>query len=146
MEGQGAAFSQDLTELKYQVNQRDRLVSVYGNGGIEKVDTLVGIFSENTRRHGLAISETLFQVFILNASRRLFSDRFLSTDFNPATYTAFGFQSLQSRGMKEVLSDNFPELRPILSKVENAFDPWTRARSGFHLNWGFDAKSFQKRG
>ena len=143
-EGSGSAFAGDLTELKYQVNQRDRLLKVYGTAGIEKVDTLVGIFAENTRPHGFALSETQFQVFILNASRRLFSDRFLSTDYNPNTYTTYGFKSLQTRGMKEVLADNFPELRPMLSKVENTFDPWTRPRKGYDLSWGFDSKNFQK--
>ncbi len=44
---------------------------------IEDVDTVVGWMSESVRPHGFAISETQFVVFILNASRRLFSDRFL---------------------------------------------------------------------
>ncbi len=43
---------------------------------IEGVDTVVGWRAEYTRPHGFAISETPFQVFIHNASRRLFSDRF----------------------------------------------------------------------
>jgi len=43
---------------------------------IEDVDTVVGWLAESTRPHGYAISETQFVVFILNASRRLFSDRF----------------------------------------------------------------------
>src|ERR1019366_6499814 len=42
---------------------------------VEDVDTVVGWLAESTRPHGFAISETQFVVFILNASRRLFSDR-----------------------------------------------------------------------
>jgi hypothetical protein len=46
---------------------------------IEDVDTVVGTLAEFARPHGFAISETQFQVFILNASRRLFSDRFFTS-------------------------------------------------------------------
>jgi Animal haem peroxidase len=136
--------SADLQELRYQIEQRDLLAEVYGNdaGGIERIDPIVGIFAENTRPHGFAISETQFHIFILNASRRLFSDRFLSKDFNPKTYTQFGYRSLQTRGMRDVLMDNFPELRPVVSKVQNAFDPWTRPRRGFSLASGFDPVNF----
>lgn len=139
-----SSMSDELQELRYQVEQRDLLAEVYGTDAdaIERVDTLVGIFSENTRPHGFAISETQFHIFVLNASRRLFSDRFLSSDFNPETYTQFGFDSLKSRGMREVLADNFPELKPIMSKVKNAFDPWTRPRRGFSLASGFDPINF----
>ena len=48
---------------------------------IEDVDTVVGWLAETTRPHGFAISETQFVVFILNASRRLFSDRFFTSEF-----------------------------------------------------------------
>ena len=40
---------------------------------IEDVDIVVGWLAETTRPHGFAISETQFQIFILNASRRLSS-------------------------------------------------------------------------
>ena len=43
--------------------------------------------AESTRPHGFAISETQFVVFILNASRRLFSDRFFTSSFRPEFYT-----------------------------------------------------------
>ena len=42
--------------------------------------------SESVRPHGFAISETQFVVFILNASRRLFSDRFFTSSFRPEFY------------------------------------------------------------
>ena len=57
---------------------------------IEDVDTVVGWLSEFTRPHGFAISETQLQVFILNASRRLFSDRFFTSSFRPEFYTTLG--------------------------------------------------------
>ena len=57
---------------------------------IEDLDTVVGWLSEFTRPHGYAISETQFQVFILNASRRLFSDRFFTSSSRPEIYTKLG--------------------------------------------------------
>ena len=59
---------------------------------IEDVDTVVGWLAEFPRPHGFAISETQFQVFILNASRRLFSDRFFTSSFRPEFYTHLGVQ------------------------------------------------------
>lgn len=139
-----AAQAEAKAELEYQVEQRDLLEKVYGSDkdGVERVDTLVGIFSENTRPHGFALAETQFQIFVLNASRRLFSDRFFSSDFNAKTYTQFGFDSLNKRGMRDVIADNFPELKPVMAKVCNAFDPWTRPRNGFSLATGFDPVNF----
>ena len=52
---------------------------------IEDLDTVVGWLAEFPRPHGFAISETQFQVFILNASRRLFSDRFFTSSFRPSS-------------------------------------------------------------
>ena len=59
---------------------------------IEDVDTVVGWLAESTRPHGFAISETQFVVFILNASRRLFSDRFFTSSFRPEFYSTLGVQ------------------------------------------------------
>ncbi len=44
---------------------------------------MVGWLAETTRPHGSAISETQFHLFILNASRRLFSDRFFTSSYPP---------------------------------------------------------------
>src|SRR5215471_10309145 len=57
---------------------------------IEDVDTVVGWLAEFARPHGFAISETQFVVFILNASRRLYSDRFFTSSFRPEFYTQLG--------------------------------------------------------
>ncbi|WP_116367562.1 peroxidase family protein [Parahaliea mediterranea] len=58
---------------------------------IEDVDTIVGWLAEYTRPHGFAISETQFHIFILNASRRLFSDRFFTSSFRPEFYSQLGY-------------------------------------------------------
>jgi hypothetical protein len=123
---------------------------------IEDVDTIVGYLAENRRPHGFAISETQFVVFILNASRRLFSDRFLTSSFRPEFYTTMGLKWVNNNGpggavmekgqsnghqqpvspLKRVLLRAIPELGPELENVVNAFDPWARARGDYYtLSW-----------
>ncbi len=58
---------------------------------IEDLDMVVGWLAEYTRPHGFAISETQFHIFILNASRRLFSDRFFTSSFRPEFYSQLGY-------------------------------------------------------
>ncbi len=123
---------------------------------IEDVDTVVGWLSEFTRPHGFAISETQLQVFILNASRRLFSDRFFTSCFRPEFYTTLGLEWVTNNGpdgtvmekgrpnghevevspLKRVLLRTIPELAPELEHVVNAFDPWARDRGEYYsLGW-----------
>jgi heme peroxidase len=123
---------------------------------IEDVDTIVGYLAENRRPHGFAISETQFVVFILNASRRLFSDRFLTSSFRPEFYTTMGLNWVNNNGpgdpvmekgmpnghtqpvspLKRVLLRTIPELAPELANVVNAFDPWARARGEYYtIDW-----------
>ena len=68
---------------------------------IEDVDNVVGWLAEYTRPHGFAISETQFHVFIINASRRLFSDRFFTSSFRPEFYTRIGYDWLIHNGPLE---------------------------------------------
>jgi hypothetical protein len=123
---------------------------------IEDVDTVVGYLAESTRPHGYAISETQFVVFILNASRRLFSDRFFTSSFRPEFYTSLGVEWVDHNGpgpeilekgapnghkqpvspLKRVLLRNIPELSTELDSVVNAFDPWARDRGQYYsLQW-----------
>lgn len=123
---------------------------------IEDLDNVVGWLSEYTRPHGFAISETQFQVFILNASRRLFSDRFFTSSFRPEFYTSLGvrwvtdngptgpqIEKVKSNGhevpvspLKRVLLRAMPELQAELEPVINAFDPWARDRGAYYsLEW-----------
>jgi hypothetical protein len=123
---------------------------------VEDVDTVVGWLSEFTRPHGFAISETQFVVFILNASRRLFSDRFFTSSLRPEFYTGLGIEWLENNGpdgkmwekgtpnghkmemspLKRVLLRTMPELRGELDHVVNAFDPWARDRGQYYsLKW-----------
>ncbi len=66
---------------------------------IEDVDNIVGWLGEYTRPHGFAISETQFHIFILNASRRLFSDRFFTSSFRPEFYSKMGYDWVMNNGL-----------------------------------------------
>lgn len=65
---------------------------------IEDVDNIVGWLAEYTRPHGFAISETQFHIFIINASRRLFSDRFFTSSFRPEFYSRAGVDWVNDNG------------------------------------------------
>jgi hypothetical protein len=108
------------------------------------------------RPHGYAISETQFVVFILNASRRLFSDRFFTSSFRPEFYTTLGHEWVTNNGpgapqmevgkpngheqpvspMKRILLRTAPDLRDELQHVVNVFDPWARDRGEYYsVEW-----------
>ena len=59
------------------------------NNDLEKVDTMVGLMAEPLPE-GMGFSDTAFRIFLLMASRRLKSDRFLSKDYRPEVYTKAG--------------------------------------------------------
>jgi len=94
-------------------------------GDVERVDLMVGLFAEK-RPTGFAFSDTAFRVFILMASRRLNSDRFFTRDFRPEIYSPAGLAWVRDNDMCTVLLRHFPELRPALRGVDNAFAPWVR--------------------
>ena len=73
---------------------------------------------------GLGFSETAFRVFILMASRRLKSDRFLSKDYRPEIYTKQGIDWVEQTSMIDVITRHFPTVAPALKGIENAFQPW----------------------
>ncbi|MEV8531434.1 peroxidase family protein [Streptomyces sp. NPDC051211] len=90
---------------------------------IERVDLMVGLFAE-PRPKGFAFSDTAFRIFVLMASRRLNSDRFLTRDYTPQVYTQTGLDWIENNSMASVLLRHFPELRPSMKSVDNAFTPW----------------------
>ncbi|CCC10458.1 unnamed protein product [Sordaria macrospora k-hell] len=93
------------------------------NNDITLVDALVGSHSEPVIP-GFGFSETAFRIFILMASRRLKSDRFIAGEWNEKMYTKVGFRWVQDSGMKDVLGRHFPELRETLKGSKNVFAPW----------------------
>ena len=100
------------------------LSSAY-NGDIELVDALIGSHSEPLPK-GFGFSDTAFRIFILMASRRLKSDRFIAGQWNEETYTKEGLKWVQDTGMKDVLGRHFPELKAVLGKSKNVFAPWNQ--------------------
>jgi hypothetical protein len=104
----------------------DELADVYGADGIEKVDLLVGCLCEPLPK-GFGFSETAFRVFILMASRRLKSDRFIAGDgWSEKVYTKEGMEWVQNNSMADVLKRHYPGLAPALEGVQNAFAPWKK--------------------
>lgn len=98
------------------------LEEVYEND-IEKVDLLIGCHCEPLPK-GFGFSDTAFRVFILMASRRLKSDRFLATQWNESTYTKEGLHWVQYSTMRDILCRHYPELESALKVGQNAFAPW----------------------
>jgi hypothetical protein len=97
---------------------------VYDND-IEKVDLLVGLHAEPLPK-GFGFSETAFRLFILMASRRLKSDRFLSKDYRPEIYTREGFKWVEETSMIDVITRHFPACAPAMKNLETAFHPWRK--------------------
>ena len=95
------------------------------NDQIERVDLMVGLYAE-PRPRGFGFSDTAFRVFILMASRRIKSDRFLTRDYTPEMYTPAGLDWIDRSTMGSVLVRHYPSLEPALRGVENAFTPWAR--------------------
>jgi hypothetical protein len=90
---------------------------------IDEVDTMVGLFAE-TPPEGFGFSDTAFRIFILMASRRLQSDRFLTADFRPEIYSPFGLDWIANNGMTSVILRHCPELAAVLPRDVTAFAPW----------------------
>ena len=92
-------------------------------GSIDLVDTMVGLFAE-TPPEGFGFSDTAFRIFILMASRRLQSDRFLTVDFRPEIYSPLGMDWIANNGMKSVIQRHCPELALLMPRDASAFAPW----------------------
>jgi hypothetical protein len=114
----------DLTD---EPKVRKELKAIYGDKpeDIEELDLLIGTLSEGHRPTGFGFGETMFQIFILNASRRLQADRFYTDCFNEDVYTAEGMHWIDQTDLKTVLLRHHPELADTgLANIKNAFEPW----------------------
>jgi hypothetical protein len=98
------------------------LERVYG-GDLSKVDTMVGLMAEPLP-DGFGFSDTAFRIFLLMASRRLKSDRFLSKDYRPEIYTKEGIKWVEETTMVGLLVRHFPALAAPMKGLDNAFQPW----------------------
>jgi hypothetical protein len=109
---------EDLSEDPESVRQ---LRDLYRS--IDEVDTMVGLFAEPVPA-GFGFSDTAFRIFILMASRRLQSDRFLTVDFRPEVYSPLGIDWVQQNGMTSVILRHCPELATFIPRDASAFAPW----------------------
>ena len=100
------------------------LKRVYNND-LEMVDTMVGLYAEPLQE-GMGFSDTAFRIFLLMASRRLKSDRFLSADYRPEIYTKQGIEWVEENSMTKVISRHFPSVAFAMKGLDddNAFKPW----------------------
>jgi hypothetical protein len=115
---------EDLTDDPTQVKL---LKDVYGDqpGDVENLDLMIGTLGEGHRPTGFGFGETMFQIFILNATRRLQADRFFTTCYNEETYTKEGLEWIDDVDFRTVLLRNYPELAETgLANIKNAFEPW----------------------
>jgi hypothetical protein len=109
---------EDLTTNPESVR---RLKEVYRD--INLVDAMVGLHAE-TPPQGFGFSDTAFRIFILMATRRLQSDRFLNVDFRPEVYSPLGIDWVQSNSMTSVILRHCPEVAAFVPRSTSAFAPW----------------------
>lgn len=115
---------EDLTDDKEQVK---KLKAVYGNdsNAVELLDLMIGTLAEGHRPSGFGFGETMFQIFILNATRRLQADRFYTDCYTEEYYTKEGLAWIDSTDLKTVILRHYPELAETgLGNIKNAFEPW----------------------
>jgi len=98
-----------------------------GQDNVEAIDLLVGTLSEEIRPKNFGFGETMFQIFILMASRRLMADRFYTSDYDTAHYTQAGLDWIDEEGwLHKVITRHMPELAPHVKGLETAFNPWNK--------------------
>jgi hypothetical protein len=114
-----AATFEELTDNPVWAKE---LKEMYG-GDVERVDLQIGMAAE-THPRGFGFSDTAFRVFILMATRRLKSDRFITDCYTPEFYTQTGLDWVADNNMRTVLTRHYPELAKALEGVDNAFAPW----------------------
>ena len=114
----------DLTADQEQLR---KLEEIYG-ADVEALDLLIGTLAEQSpsrRPTNFGFGETLFQIFILNATRRLQADRFYTICYNAEVYTKEGLDWIDDTDLRTVILRHHPELaRTGLGNVRNAFEPW----------------------
>ena len=120
-----------FAELTDDQDTVTKLKAVYGDRpeDVESLDLMIGTLAEGRRPTGFGFGETMFQIFILNASRRLQADRFYTDCYNEEVYTREGLQWIDAADLKTVLLRHYPELANTgLANVKNAFEPWDTGR------------------
>jgi hypothetical protein len=121
----GLTEIQSFDDLTDDPKVLTKLQSVYDN--VEELDLLIGTLAEaqNRRPLGFGFGETVFQIFIVSASRRLQADRFYTDYYNEDVYTPEGLRWIDQTDLKTVILRHYPELADTgLANIKNAFEPW----------------------
>jgi Animal haem peroxidase/Catalase len=111
----------DWEELSTSPTTQRKLRDVYGK--LNMVDTMIGLFAE-AAPSGFGFSDTAFRIFLLMATRRLQSDRFLTVDFRPEVYSPLGIDWIANNGMTSIILRHCPELAAALPRSGSAFAPF----------------------
>jgi hypothetical protein len=104
-----------------------KLRDVYGDNPdkVDDLDLLIGTLAEDKRPTGFGFGETVFQIFIVSASRRLQADRFYTDCYSEDVYTPEGLRWIDRTDFKTVILRHYPELADTgLANIKNAFEPW----------------------
>jgi hypothetical protein len=115
---------ESFEELTENRRWAEELRRVYDND-IDQVDLMVGLLAEPKPKK-FGFGDTTFRIFLVMTSRRLNSDRLLTTDYTPEVYTQVGLDYIDDNNMSTVLLRHFPGLRPSLHGLKSAFAPWRR--------------------
>jgi Animal haem peroxidase len=114
----------NFDELTDCAHLRKKLKAVYDNK-VEDLDLLIGTLAEGHRPTNFGFGETVFQIFIVSASRRLQADRFYTDDYNEDVYAPEGLRWIDRTDLKTVILRHYPELADTgLANIKNAFEPW----------------------
>jgi Animal haem peroxidase len=112
-----------LSDLTNNPTELALLKSVYSD--IDQVDFMVGSLVDKDRPDGFAFGLVPFHIFVVMASRRIFSDRFFQEDFDALHYTKWGVNYVNNIDLRTVLLRHFPEYKGIIP--ENPFMNWKNA-------------------
>ncbi len=93
---------------------------------VEMIDLLVGTLAEEVRPESFGFGETMFQIFILMATRRLTSDRFFTDYYTAQYYTEAGLKWIDEATMASVIVRHMPELKANVEGLPTAFSPWKK--------------------
>lgn len=114
-------------DLTTDATHLQKLKKLYGSdpGAVEMLDLMIGTLAEGQRPTGFGFGETMFQIFILNATRRLQADRFYTDCFTEEYYTKEGLEWIDKSDFKSIILRHYPELASTgLANIRNAFEPW----------------------
>lgn len=100
-----------------------RELEIVYQGDVNAVDAGIGILAE-PKPAGFALGFVQFYQFVLNAPRRVKSNRFLSEGYNYKEYQEGLNWVEHAGGFKGAIRRHLPELRDKLEGVKRGFAPW----------------------